>query len=93
MTAEASRHLPLERQRRWMKVLDDRKVFAPLRWAEMISPELKLVALLTRHQAGATAETLAAISAVAKWWSGAGGPGPRRAVSDRSRRLTRKHVT
>jgi len=38
---------------------DDRKMFAPLRRAQMISPELKLVALLMRHQAGATAEVLA----------------------------------
>jgi hypothetical protein len=42
-----------------MSVPDDRKMFAPLRRAQMISPELKLVALLTRHQAGATAEVLA----------------------------------
>ena len=31
-----------------MSVPDDRKMFAPLRRAQ-ISPELKLVALLTRH--------------------------------------------
>ncbi len=42
-----------------MTGLDDRKMFAPLRRAHMISPELKLVALLTRHEAGATAEILA----------------------------------
>ncbi len=41
-----------------MSVPDDRKMFAPLRRAQGISPELKLVALLTRHQGGATAEIL-----------------------------------
>ena len=41
-----------------MSVPDDRKMFAPLRRAQMISPEVKLVALLTRHQGGATAEIL-----------------------------------
>jgi hypothetical protein len=41
-----------------MTVLDDRKMFAPLRRAHMISPELHLVALLRRHDAGATAELL-----------------------------------
>jgi hypothetical protein len=41
-----------------MSVPDDRKMFAPLRRVQ-ISPELKLVALLMRHQAGATAEVLA----------------------------------
>jgi len=40
-----------------MSVSDDRKMFARLRRAQ-ISPELKLVALLTRHQGGATAEVL-----------------------------------
>ena len=42
-----------------MTMLDDRKMFAPLRRAHMISPELQLVALLRRHQAGATARLLA----------------------------------
>jgi len=37
----------------------DRKMFAPLRRAHMLSPELQLIALLTRHQAGATAQRLA----------------------------------
>jgi hypothetical protein len=41
-----------------MTVLDDRKMFAPLRRAHMISPELQVVALLKRHHAGATAELL-----------------------------------
>jgi hypothetical protein len=42
-----------------MTVPNDRKMFAPLRRAELISPEMKLVALLTGHQAGATAQRLA----------------------------------
>jgi len=42
-----------------MSVPADRKMFAPLWRTQMISPELKLVALLMRHQAGATAEVLA----------------------------------
>ena len=42
-----------------MTVLDDRKMFAPLRRAHMISPELHLVTLLKRHEAGATAQLLA----------------------------------
>ena len=37
---------------------DDRKMFAPLRRAQMISPEQKLLALLTGHQGGATAAIL-----------------------------------
>jgi len=41
-----------------MSVPDDRKMFAPLRRAQMISPELKLVALLMGHQGGATASIL-----------------------------------
>ena len=42
-----------------MTMLDDRKMFAPLRRAHMTSPELQLVVLLKRHQAGATAQRLA----------------------------------
>lgn len=42
-----------------MNVQSDRKMFAPLRRAHLISPELQLVALLKRHQAGATAQRLA----------------------------------
>lgn len=41
-----------------MSVPDDRKMFAPLRRAQLISPELKLLALLTGHQGGATAAIL-----------------------------------
>ena len=41
-----------------MTVLDDRKMFAPLRRTHMISPELQLVVLLKRRQAGATAQLL-----------------------------------
>ena len=55
-----------------MSVPNDRKMFAALRRAQMISPELKLVALLMRHQADATAEVLANDLASAEWWSGAG---------------------
>jgi predicted Rossmann fold nucleotide-binding protein DprA/Smf involved in DNA uptake len=42
-----------------MKALDDRKMFAPLHRVHMMSPESQLVALLKRHQAGATARILA----------------------------------
>ena len=38
---------------------DDWKMFAPLRRGAPISPEAKLVAVLTMHAAGATAATLA----------------------------------
>jgi hypothetical protein len=41
-----------------MTVLDDRKMFSPLRRAHTVSPELQVVALLKRHHAGATAEVL-----------------------------------
>jgi hypothetical protein len=41
-----------------VSVPDDRKMFAPLRRAQMISPELKLPVLLTGHQGGATAAIL-----------------------------------
>ncbi len=42
-----------------MKPSDDRKMFAPLRRSDAISPEAKLVAVLRVHEAGATASTLA----------------------------------
>ncbi|HEY7519902.1 MAG TPA: hypothetical protein VIE36_16565 [Methylomirabilota bacterium] len=42
-----------------MNMQSDRKMFAPLRRAHMISPELQLIALLKHHQAGATARRLA----------------------------------
>lgn len=42
-----------------MKPQDDRKMFAPLRRSDAISPESKLVAVLRVHEAGATATTLA----------------------------------
>jgi len=38
---------------------DDRRMFAPLRRGDAISPEAKLVAVLGAHAAGATAATLA----------------------------------
>ena len=38
---------------------DDRRMFAPLRRGDAISPEAKLVAVLRAHEAGATAATLA----------------------------------
>jgi hypothetical protein len=42
-----------------MKDRDDRRMFAPLRRGTPISPEAKLVAVLRRHAAGATAARLA----------------------------------
>jgi hypothetical protein len=38
---------------------DDRRMFAPLRRGDAISPEAKLVAVLKAHEAGATAAALA----------------------------------
>jgi hypothetical protein len=38
---------------------DDRRMFAPLRRGDAISPEAKLVAVLKTHEAGATAAALA----------------------------------
>ena len=38
---------------------DDRKMFAPLRHRESISPEAKLVTILTRYEAGTIAADLA----------------------------------
>ena len=39
--------------------MDDRKMFAPLRRGEAVSPESKVCALLAAYEAGATAATLA----------------------------------
>jgi hypothetical protein len=38
---------------------DDRRMFAPLRRGEAVSPETKLVSVLSGHHAGATAAALA----------------------------------
>jgi hypothetical protein len=38
---------------------DDRRMFAPLRYGEPISPENKVVAVLAGHEAGATIGALA----------------------------------
>ncbi len=39
--------------------MDDRKMFAPLRRGEAVSPEGKVFSLLAAYEAGATAATLA----------------------------------
>lgn len=42
-----------------MTVPDDRRMFAPLRRGEAVSPETKLVLVLSGHSSGATAAALA----------------------------------
>lgn len=39
--------------------LDDRKMFAPMRRGDIVSPEAKLIAILSTHEAGKTAAGLA----------------------------------
>ena len=42
-----------------MMASDDRRMFAPLRRGDAVSPEAKLVSVLRAHEAGATAAALA----------------------------------
>src|SRR5215467_12786548 len=46
-------------RRREEPLMDDRKMFAPLRHREVASPEAKVFALLAAYDAGATAAALA----------------------------------